>query len=115
MPHSVLVERITFLAKQKGISLKKLQRQLGISSRSIWSWDKSSPTLKSIIPIAKFFNVSLDYLCGLDESICISNYPLNTQKLFQLIYVNHFTDEQAKIVLDYLNVVINFPAIENQD
>lgn len=108
MPHSVLVERIYFLAKQKGISIRELQRQLGLHIGSIASWDNKSPRLSQILPISRYFDVSLDYLCGIDESHNIRNYPENTQKLFHLIYAHQYTNEQSQVILEYLQTLDTF-------
>lgn len=108
MPHSVLVERIKLLANQKGISLKELQRQTGLSTGAIWSWDNYSPTVKKLIPIAEYFGVSLDYLCGLDEIPCIQDYPQNVKILIHMICETHFTDQQAKTVIDYIQALTSF-------
>lgn len=108
MPHSVLVERISFLAKQKGISLKKLQRQLGMSTSTIYSWDNSSPLLNRVIPFAKYFDVSLDFLCGLDEYSQTKDYPPRVRELLHTIYTLNLTDAQAAIIIEYLRVLRNF-------
>lgn len=106
MPHSVLVERIKFLAKERGIPIKKLQQELGLCSSSIWTWDKYSPSLKSVILIANYFDVSLDYLCGLD--VGKHPLPIGNQKLMQIILTKQITDEQAEIIADYIEAVFNF-------
>ena len=34
---------------------------------SLWENGKREPTLSSLVALAKYFNVSLDYLVGLEE------------------------------------------------
>lgn len=52
----------------KGITITQLERELGFSTSSIKKWEASSiPKVDKITAIAKYFNVSSDYLLGLSE------------------------------------------------
>ncbi len=44
------------------ISIKKLEETLGFGNGTISKWDKSSPKADKIITVAKYLNVSIDYL-----------------------------------------------------
>ena len=54
---------------EKGIGQAQLARAIGVSNGivSLWENKKREPTMGSLIALAKFFNVSLDYLTGLDQ------------------------------------------------
>ena len=61
--------RLRELRNELGIGQIALSKALGVSKSIISDWElcKSEPTLSKLITIAKFFNVSLDYLAGLEE------------------------------------------------
>lgn len=64
MEHS-LYHRIKELCSQKGISISKLEADLGFGNASIKKWEKgSSPSVDKIVKIASYFDVSVDYLLG---------------------------------------------------
>lgn len=62
--------RIKNLRIQKAITQKELSDYIGVSVVSIQSWEsgKKSPSAQAIIDLAKFFNVSADYLLCLAPS-----------------------------------------------
>ena len=57
------------LRTEKGIGQAQLARSIGVSNGivSLWENKKREPTMSSLIALAKYFNVSLDYLTGLDQ------------------------------------------------
>lgn len=64
MENESMVRKIKDLAYEKDISLALLERTLNFSNGSIARWDKSSPSVDKVDKVAKYFNVSLDYLLG---------------------------------------------------
>lgn len=103
-----LVERIKFLCEQKNTSFAEVERKVGISNGQIRRWDKSSPKLENVKKVADHFNVSLDYLAGVDEKV---NYlkknvvmedligifeendfevEINNEEGVEKVYINHF-------------------------
>ncbi len=63
-------ERLRALRKERGIGQVALAKALdvGKSIVSLWELDRCEPTLSKIVAIAKYFQVSCDYLCGLAET-----------------------------------------------
>lgn len=59
-----LVERIRALARQRDLSLPKLEVELGLGNGTISRWKTSSPNTDKLQKIADYFNVSMDYLLG---------------------------------------------------
>ncbi len=61
-------ERLKNLRKEKHIGQIELAKQIkvGKSVISLWENDICEPTLSKLIAIAKFFNVSIDYLAGIE-------------------------------------------------
>lgn len=62
---SVLYQRIKQLCSRKGITIAKLESDLGFGNSSIKKWEKSSsPSVDKIVKVATYFDVSIDYLMG---------------------------------------------------
>ena len=62
-------ERLHLLRRKEGISGEALGPLLHLSGRLIYRYERGEvePQLSNVIAIAKHFNVSLDYLCGLSD------------------------------------------------
>ena len=63
-------ERLKQLRENMKISQRELARQTGISSAmiSLYEANKKTPTIDVLIKLAKFFEVSADYLLGLTDN-----------------------------------------------
>lgn len=61
--------RLKELRSEKGISQKKLSEIIGTNNSSICDWEcgRSEPSIDTIIALCKFFEVSSDYLLGLED------------------------------------------------
>lgn len=56
------VDIIKKLCKDKGITVKALEQQLGFSEKSVFKWDINSPSVEKVAAVADYFGVSVDYL-----------------------------------------------------
>lgn len=56
--------RIMEIAKAKGISIRKLERDLGYANRTISKLEFSSPSIDKVQKIANYLDVSIDVLVG---------------------------------------------------
>lgn len=56
------------LRQEKGIGQTELAKQIGVGKSiiSLWELGTCEPTLSKLIALSKFFNVSIDYLAGLE-------------------------------------------------
>lgn len=65
------MNRIKQLRKEKGLSQIQLAKKTGISSQSISKYEcgERNPKIEKWQKLATFFNVSIPYLQGVDESI----------------------------------------------
>lgn len=59
-----LKERIKKLANSEGLSIPKLEEELGFGGGTISRWDKSAPAADKLSKIADRFGVTVDYLLG---------------------------------------------------
>ena len=65
----IIAKRLRFLRKEKGISLAELSRQTGYSTKTLSAWENAKSSMRSnqIIVLTNFYEVSVDFLLGLDE------------------------------------------------
>lgn len=66
---NIFAQRLNDLLKEQGISKRKYAQQIGVSAMSVsdWTTGKVQPTAENIYITAKYFNVSSDYLLGLEN------------------------------------------------
>ena len=62
-------QRLKELREEKGLSIKTLAKELGVSDIAIGRWEKGlrTPNIDTLILVANYFNVSADYLLGLKD------------------------------------------------
>lgn len=60
-------ERLQELRKDKGLSQKELAAELGIKQKTLSAYERetAAPSDEVKLAMAKYFNISLDYLMGL--------------------------------------------------
>lgn len=66
----MLCEQIKNLRMLKGINQVELAKALGVTKQSISNWENDNimPSIDMLIKIAKFFDVTTDYLLGLSNN-----------------------------------------------
>lgn len=65
---SILYTRIKDLCAERNITMGQLEKDLGIGTSLIRKWKATtSPSIDKVSMIAKYFNVSTDYLIGLSD------------------------------------------------
>lgn len=79
-----IVERIQSEISKKGISIKALEKEIGLGNGTIKRWDTSSPQCNKIQLVANYLQVSLEWLI--------------TGKEF-----NNLTREEANLITAYRN------------
>lgn len=62
-------ERLKELREDCGLSMRELANKIGVSTNTISRWERGEriPNLDALVVLAKFFKVSTDYLCGLED------------------------------------------------
>ena len=62
-------ERLKELRRSKGLSQKQLAEILKTNNSSICDWERgrTQPDLQTLVNIAKFFEVTADYVLGLES------------------------------------------------
>ncbi|MCK1211151.1 helix-turn-helix domain-containing protein [Streptococcus uberis] len=65
-------EKIKELADKQGISINRLESNLGYSRNTIYNLKTKKPNAERIAEIADYFNVSTDYLLGRTDNPAIA-------------------------------------------
>ena len=65
----MIAEKVKKLREQKGLSQAELARLLGITRSSVNAWEMgiSVPSTQYIVDLAGVFDISTDYLLGVDS------------------------------------------------
>ena len=93
-------ERLRYLREEKELRQKDVAERMKISTRMIgyYESDKHFPSdAQMVIALAKFFDVSLDYLFGISN---VKNS--NTMNEFEALFAE-LSEENKKSAIDYLN------------
>lgn len=65
---NILYERVKTLCTESGITVNRLEVELGFAPSTIQKWKSStSPSVAKVKAVASYFNVSLDYLIGTSD------------------------------------------------
>ena len=62
-------ERLRYLRRERNLGQVQLAKELDVGKSIISSWELGicEPTLSRLIAIARFFDVSIDFLAGLED------------------------------------------------
>ena len=65
----MLGQRINTLRQAAGLSQVELARRLNISKQTVSNWENENiqPSIEMLVRLSKVFNVTTDYLLGLDD------------------------------------------------
>ena len=66
---SIFSSRLKELREDKGLTLKELGNQVGISDVALGRWERATriPSIESLMILVKFFGVTAGYLLGLED------------------------------------------------
>ena len=72
-----MLNTIRGLCVKSNITLAELERELGFSAASLWKWEKSPPSITKVEMVAKYFEVSVDYLIGRTQILSVVDEALS--------------------------------------
>lgn len=66
---NIFAERLKELRTEQGLTGEQVAKAIGVSKMAISNWERAIkvPTMLYLVELAKFFKVSTDYLCGLED------------------------------------------------
>ena len=73
---SIFSERLRELREQSGLSMLNLARKIGVSDAAVCKWEneENEPKASYILLLSNFFEVSTDYLLGLENDLGTKKY-----------------------------------------
>lgn len=85
-----IADRIKYLRDKYEITQTYLAKRLGISRSAVNSWEMglSLPSLANIVEMKKIFNVSIDYILGMDSQVTLDITDLDNEEreiVFKLV------------------------------
>lgn len=107
-------ERLKELRKMNGITQKELATHLGFTHVAVVKWENGQrePDFSTVVKIAKFFNVSTDYLLGkVDNPATITaneNISVPTQYEDVLVALNGGSNDLTQEDIDRIVNFIKF-------
>ncbi len=79
MNSSLIKENVKRLAKERKISIAKMERDLGFSEKYISKLDQYNPSIDKVIAMAEYLGVSIDTVVGYE-----GNYDSDLKKLMEM-------------------------------
>lgn len=92
-----MLKQIKILCQKHGISLAALERSTGIGNGTIARWENSSPQIDSVLKVANYFGVSIDYLLDMVE---ISPEAYDFAAKF-----DDLSQDEKKLVTCYMDII----------
>ncbi len=90
--------KLKALRTKKGLSLQKLSKLVGIpqSSLSCYELNSQTPSSTVIYDLALFYNVSADFLLGIDKT-----FAMDYSNIFEnIISLDNIDTEDRKVIID---------------
>ena len=105
-------ERLRYLRKSRGVTCKEVYEAIGSSKPSYYRYENgdSEPSTQKLIALAKYFNVSIDYLVGRtdspsmdDENTTVPNITPQKQRLQEkILSLDNQNSAELESFLNYL-------------
>ncbi|MDR0819021.1 MAG: helix-turn-helix domain-containing protein [Oscillospiraceae bacterium] len=85
-----MAEKIKLLREKSGLTQAELARKLGLTRSGVNGWEMGLviPSTSSIVELSKIFNVSTDYLLGMDANSTIN--------------INGLTNKEVAVIADLI-------------
>ena len=105
-------EKLRMLRKKIRYTQLEVAEKLEISDKSLSDYERgrAEPDIKTLIKIANFFNVSLDYLLGnknKNEKLSFRSPYQNTQEFKKVIHIIDNVDfDKLNVILGVLKAVV---------
>ncbi len=83
----MVADRIKSLREEKGFTQSSLAKKLGVTRSCVNAWEMglSVPSTQGIVELSAIFDISTDYLLGVDRTATLSVQGLQEEDV-QLVY-----------------------------
>ncbi len=105
------MENLKLLRKQNKLKQDEVASTLSIARSTYQSYEYgvAEPDVRTLIKLADFFQVSLDYLCGRQNNNTIFVDSLTEEQKKIVSLVRGLTHDQSLLVLGYLSNMLKLP------
>ena len=95
----MVLEKIKYLCKIHSMTIKDLEKELGLGNGVIGRWDKVSPKADNLAKVANYFDVSTDFLLDINSSQIASQEIISLAKRIQSLppEVKELVMQQIKV------------------
>lgn len=105
MPHTTFAVRLRTMRRIRGLNQQIIADALHISRSNYSAYERGAaePSIQTLIQLATFFRVTVDFLVGFDLK---TNQPSFTTKQAQLWeYISSTDDETITLMLQFLQAI----------
>lgn len=97
----MICDRIRELREKTGMSARKFAEKMGMKYTTYYGYENGSrePGSDSIIALAKYYNVTTDYILGIEKSPAPAETDTGDQRLDGIIENYHQLNEEGKDAL----------------
>lgn len=81
-----MYREISSICKQRGISLQEVEDAIGIGRKTIYRWDKVSPSIDKVKAVADYLGVSVDTLLGRTTADEIREQAFNARPELRMLW-----------------------------
>ena len=100
-----LVEKVRALCDSKELTLAALERRLDFGNGTIRKWDNATPSGDKLAKVADYFNVSVDYLLGREDTVPTQNDDPDENYTILSRNAKKLSPENRKQLLDMARVM----------
>ena len=102
-------QRLYDLCKENNTSPTQVVKELGIAQGMVTKWKNGTePNAKALLKISKHFDVSTDYLLGINDKknkAAPEEQPINPKQKILLDITADMTDEDIKKIIEYADLL----------
>lgn len=102
-------DNLRVLRAQKKISQKEIGELIGVTSQAISRWEnnETQPDNEALLKLAKYFNVTTDYLLGATNENLKNDKSNFDNELDEALFskAKDLTEEEKKAVLSVINAI----------
>ena len=101
------MKNLKLLRKKSGLSQRDFAEIIHASQNTVSQWEsgKREPSYAIAREIANYFNVSVDYLLGIEEKTAPLELSLTEKQQLILDLAEQLSDEDAKKLIDYAKLL----------
>lgn len=103
------MEKLKELREAKKVTQSQLGEYIGAkkSAISLWESGKRQPDQETLVRLASYFDVSVDYLLGLDSAEQTEKAPAQDARAEAKMLLEGMDDDQYQAALQYLKFLNN--------